>query len=164
MCVPLLGSLLAIAVAGSILRSPHIFSSTNVVTRVYDVRDLIIGDDVVQEPHQGAEGQVLDFSETAQSSITRSALIGARIIDPIQREIAPLSWKDNGGQVGSLRELSCQLIVTHTPAVHARIVSLLAEMRARDLAVNPQRPRRLPPVACSFPLLANRAATTSSSP
>src|SRR6185369_4819613 len=39
------------------------------------------------------------------------------------------TWKDNGGTVGSLRELSGQLIVTQTPENQRNLVKLLEQLR-----------------------------------
>lgn len=79
--------------------------SQNSITRVYDIR-------------------------AALSEEHRSDDI-AKVIRRIEG-IEPLTWKDNGGYTGSTRELSGQLIVTHTPRVQRRIARELAEYRPEN--------------------------------
>ena len=74
----------------------------NVATRVYDIRQGIRGD------------------------ATRNADIAA-IMNRVCG-IDPLSWRDAGGRVGSVRELAGQLIVTQTPEVHRRIADELKDI------------------------------------
>jgi hypothetical protein len=69
--------------------------SKNTLTRVYDIRGAI------------------------RSDATRQADIDS-VIRRV-RGIDPLSWRDAGGTVGSVRELQGQLIVTQTPQVQQRI-------------------------------------------
>ena len=109
--------------------------SKNVATRVYDIRDLIINiPDFTDAPDfnitqantggggrggGGGGGQSLfggggGGGRNEQAGPTRQELVDS-IIKLIQDTVANESWKDNGGTVGSLRELSGQLIVTQTP-------------------------------------------------
>jgi hypothetical protein len=74
----------------------------NTLTRVYDVRDLL------KDPK------------------TRDADLAA--ITKRFRGFDPLSWKDAGGDVGAIRVLQGQLIVTQTPEVHQRIILELEKM------------------------------------
>lgn len=81
--------------------------SMNGNTRVYDVR-LAIGNDA-----------------------TRADDV-ANLIRRVQG-IDPLSWKDAGGKIGSVRELAGQLIITQTPEVHQRIQAELKDvLRGND--------------------------------
>jgi type II secretory pathway component GspD/PulD (secretin) len=48
----------------------------------------------------------------------------------IQETVDPQSWNDNGGNLGSLKQFSGQLIVTQTAENHARIAKLLSELRS----------------------------------
>jgi hypothetical protein len=77
----------------------------NVMTRVYDVRDLIIG----------------------AAPISRSAK--SAIIDRLKSNVAPTTWKDSGGRIGSIRELAGQLIVTQTYDNQKLIQYELARLR-----------------------------------
>ena len=77
--------------------------SKNTITRVYDIR-------------RGIRG-----------AATRDADI-ATVIRRV-RGVDPLSWRDAGGSIGSIRELSGQLIVTQTPQVHQRIIEELKDIQ-----------------------------------
>src|SRR5438552_13732122 len=63
-----------------------------------------------------------------QVGATRTELVDS-IIKLIEDTVANESWKDNGGTVGSLRELSGQLIVTQTPENQRQLVKLLEQLR-----------------------------------
>ena len=47
----------------------------------------------------------------------------------IRKTILPDSWRANGGNVGSISEISGQLVVTQTPAGHSRVGGLLGKLR-----------------------------------
>jgi hypothetical protein len=91
----------------------------NTLTRVYDVRDLL------KDPATRAEDL-------------------AALLKRFQG-IDPLSWRDAGGNIGAIRELQGQLIITQSPDVHARIVHELEELL-------PGQPRP------QFPMLDSRPA------
>jgi beta-lactamase regulating signal transducer with metallopeptidase domain len=78
---------------------PHMF------TKVYDVRNVLA---------PAGEKRMRDASVS-------------NLIQRI-RGLDPLSWRDGGFNVGSVRELSGQLIVTQTPQMHQRIASELRDM------------------------------------
>jgi hypothetical protein len=80
--------------------------SKNTLTRVYDIRGAIRG------------------------QATRQADIDA-VIRRV-RGIDPLSWRDAGGEIGSVRELQGQLIVTQTPQVQQRILQELRDIQKSD--------------------------------
>jgi hypothetical protein len=77
----------------------------NVITRAYDVRDLL----TPRHP----QDQQLD-----------------RLIDSV-RGISPLTWRSNGGREGSAQVLKGQLIITQSAEVHARIEQWLRDRRAQ---------------------------------
>ena len=59
-----------------------------------------------------------------------------RIIDLIQQTIDPESWREAGGNVGSIQSLHQQLIITQTNTAHGQIRDLLTELRrARALQI-----------------------------
>jgi type II secretory pathway component GspD/PulD (secretin) len=59
------------------------------------------------------------------------------IVQIIQRTVDPDSWRDHGGDVGSIQELNGSLIITNTPRNHAQISGLLAKLREiRSMQVN----------------------------
>jgi Flp pilus assembly secretin CpaC/tetratricopeptide (TPR) repeat protein len=67
---------------------------------------------------------------------TRSELV-EQIIQLIQDTVASDTWKDNGGTIGAIRELSGQLIVTQTPENQNAISKLLEKLReTRAIQVN----------------------------
>jgi len=125
--MPILGCLVltlmvALAAVRLLIAMTPAVAPANVVTRVYDVREL-----------------ALNLADPQQGGLSREEAVN-RIIRRVQT-IAPFSWKDFGGQVGSVRELSGQLIVTHTPAIQKRVAELLTdECRARGLEFQNDRP------------------------
>ena len=126
--------------------------SKNVVVRVYDIRDLIINiPDFTNAPDfnitsnnssssgsgggGGGGGQSLfggssSGQTTTTNQPTRQDLVDS-IIKLIEDTVATDTWKDNGGTVGSLRELpgSGQLVVTQTPENQRLLVALLEQLR-----------------------------------
>lgn len=81
----------------------------NTTTRVYDVRDLL-------PPPAAARPRALALD---------------RLVDQLSDSVAPKSWRDRGGSVGSIRELAGQLIVTQTEANQAQVSWLLERRRWR---------------------------------
>jgi len=130
--------------------------SKNTLTRVYDIRDLIINvPDFNNAPDfsltstsnntsqnggaggggggGGGQGQSLFTGGGGgqggqQEGQTRQELVDS-ITKLITETVAPDSWRDSGGSVGSLRELQGQLIVTQTPENQRALVSLLEQLR-----------------------------------
>ena len=125
----------------------------NVSTRVYDIRDLIINvPDFTDAPTFDLSSQQSSGSTTpgggggggggggslfgggggggsgTEKGPTRQELVEA-ITKLIQDTVASDSWKDNGGNIGSLRELNGQLIVTQTPENQRSLVKLLDQLR-----------------------------------
>ncbi len=91
----------------------------DVMTRVYDVRDLIIHPpDFSSDP----------ASATTLPTMTRAQLIRSVMIT-LTSTIDPSSWRTNGGDAGSIRELDGQLVVTQTPHNHELIQKKFNEMR-----------------------------------
>jgi general secretion pathway protein D len=117
--------------------------SSNVVTNVYDVRDLIVNVADFDQPPQfqinqasqagrggggGGQGLFQGNLQQQNNQQTRTDLVD-QIITLIQDTVATETWKDNGGTVGSIRELSGQLIVTQTPENQRNLVHLLEQLR-----------------------------------
>src|SRR6201999_3081572 len=59
---------------------------------------------------------------------TRQELV-EQITKLITDTVAPESWRDSGGTIGSIRELQGQLIVTQTPENQKALVNLLEQLR-----------------------------------
>lgn len=51
------------------------------------------------------------------------------IIRTVQKLVAPDSWRENGGDVGSIQELNGTLLVSTTPRNHAELQGLLTRLR-----------------------------------
>lgn len=129
----------------------------NVDTRTYDIRDLLLAipdfDDAPtfdlsqatqQTQNQGggnttggrannsSSGSLFSGGQTGNESEkntpTRDELV-EQITSLIRETIGVGTWKEDGGQLGSLRELGGQLIVTQTPEIHRQITALLEKLR-----------------------------------
>jgi general secretion pathway protein D len=61
-------------------------------------------------------------------TMTREERVDA-IVKLIQETVDPNSWRDNGGQVGAVKELSGQLIVTQTADNQRQLINLLEQLR-----------------------------------
>ncbi len=51
------------------------------------------------------------------------------LIDLIQETVAPTSWRDRGGMVGTIEEFNGQLVVTQNSSAQRRIADLLGKLR-----------------------------------
>ena len=130
--------------------------ASNVETLTYDIRDLIISIpdftdaptfDLSSSQNSGGSGQSSTsggggggggqslFSggggasgQDTANTPTRAELV-EQITSLIRETIGVGTWKEDGGQLGSLSELGGQLIVTQTPEVHRAITSLLEKLR-----------------------------------
>jgi general secretion pathway protein D len=117
--------------------------SRNTFTQVYDIRDLIISVPDFEDPPEfnlnqstgggrgggGGGGSLFGGAGgQGEEEITREERI-EQITQLIQETVAPDSWRDAGGIVGSVRELSGQLIVTQTPENHRQLMGLLEQLR-----------------------------------
>src|SRR5439155_24169392 len=78
--------------------------NTNTLTRVYDVRDL-----------------------------ARTPTQSNAVIADLESHGAPATWRDHGGNVGSMAILSGQLIVTQTPLNQFDVLDRLHQLRVRQL-------------------------------
>jgi hypothetical protein len=63
-------------------------------------------------------------------SLSKAEIVDA-VIKLIEDTIDSDNWKDNGGAIGSIRELSGILIIQNTPEALDKIESLLDELRRR---------------------------------
>jgi len=67
-------------------------------------------------------------SERSSAAATRAERM-RKIMDLIQATVAPESWRDNGGDVGSMQELNGTLVVKQSPRNHREIAGLLSKLR-----------------------------------
>ena len=56
--------------------------------------------------------------------------------------VDPNSWRDNGGQIGAIKELGGLLLVTQLPAAQKQVESLLKNLRAMRTAIDRGDPDR----------------------
>lgn len=125
--------MLLLAVAGctnSGLASSHTQQSVPTVTRVYDVRDLLLTDPVAQEASGGpwsAPNQPgpSDHEKASSYSKRQKQEILAAMI---RAHIVPDSWEDRG-KVGSISNLDGRLVINQTRQIHATIVDFLDFLR-----------------------------------
>jgi type II secretory pathway component GspD/PulD (secretin) len=95
----------------------------NVITRVYDIRDLIV--------------EIPDFTAVPAAPLPQTRPDPAKqradrikeVMDLIQETVAADSWREAGGTVGAMRQIQGQLIVTQTPENQQQIATLLAQLR-----------------------------------
>jgi Flp pilus assembly secretin CpaC len=130
------------------------------VTRVYDIRDLIVRVPMFEGPEVdlqgtgnmggnntgggtsgGLFGNVSGNNDTGndgeENEISRQELID-NILELIQAVVGPGTWSQTGEPgTGSIRELSGQIVVSQTPENHEELVRLLGQLReARELLIN----------------------------
>ena len=126
--------------------------ATKTYTDVYDIRDLIVRVPNFVAPRldlgaaggeEGTTGGIELFEdeggdgEDDEGNIPTRAEIIFNITSLIQETIDPLSWQQNGGEVGSIRELHGQLVVTQTSQNHQSLINLIRKLReARALQVS----------------------------
>ena len=125
-----------------------------VVSRVYDVRDLLV--QVRDYPFRGTlmsarqtqSAMPVEVSPARPPGTMPAAAPGSRERSPQEREdelvrlvtetVAPESWRDAGGTVGAIRVVNGPLIITQTQENHGMIQHLfeqLRETRARMVRV-----------------------------
>lgn len=111
------------------------------VTRVFDIRDLIVripqfgGAPSLElaSTESGGEGGTGtdiwgdDEDEDDEEDVPGRHELITQIMDLLRQTIDPDSWRENGGSVGSLRELNGQLIVTQTGSAQRQLLDLLRE-------------------------------------
>ncbi|MHC4294830.1 MAG: type II secretion system protein GspD, partial [Planctomycetota bacterium] len=117
--------------------------SRRTLTRVYDIRDLILrvpdftgpSIDIAQAGEESG-GAVFAEEDSEAEELEKAAII-ENIIALIQETIEPSSWRLNGGLVGSISELHGQLVVTQTSENHQQLLKLIAQLReARALQIS----------------------------
>lgn len=75
-------------------------------------------------------------TETERLGETRNDRL-RKIIETIQMTVDPDSWRDNGGDVGTVSEINGSLFITTTPRNHREIAGLLSKLRdIRSMQIN----------------------------
>jgi hypothetical protein len=121
---------------GMIVVSTEDDFSRDVEVHIYDVRDLIIAD---QQFTAGESGNSSLFQrQQAATSPTQTMYSDDpyeastdRLKQIIADAIAPDSWRDAGGTVGSIQDFNGLLIITQTPECHRQVADLLEKIRSR---------------------------------
>ncbi len=60
----------------------------------------------------------------------------------IEECVDPNSWRDNGGQIGAIKELGGLLLITQLPESQKQVESLLKNLRAMRTAIDRGDPDR----------------------
>lgn len=132
------------------------------VTKVYDIRDLIVrrpnfvgpsidlttfGNNGSNNGSSGSSGGMFGNNNGSsggnngatcgvEATISRQELISG-ILELIRSTVAPETWRENSGTIGSLREMQGMLVVTQTAKNQRSLIDLLNQLReAQDLQIN----------------------------
>ncbi|GMV26388.1 MAG: hypothetical protein AMXMBFR58_24190 [Phycisphaerae bacterium] len=126
----------------------------NVVTLVYDIRDLLLEvpdysnapefdlQSVLQSSGQGGGGSSQSpFRDTQQDRENENRrTLDERttdLLEIIQQNVDPEGWTDAGGTTGRVQSLNGNLIITNTPKNHQAIDGLLRKLReVRAMQIN----------------------------
>ncbi len=110
----------------------------------YDIRDLLIQPDNVPPPPLDAQAALQQaspgggagggniFTTATTANVTPQAArddIVKKITDAITSTVAPDTWRVSGGSIGSIQEISGQLLINQTVDNHVAIENLLEKIR-----------------------------------
>jgi hypothetical protein len=114
-------------------------SASQITTRVYDTRDIIVPD-IDVSPHFNFNQNNTPTSWGGQTlfgggSIAMRQEVIDDLLSSIRNGIARDSWKANGGEVGAIRDLGGQLIVTQTNENQGKVLRYLEFVRIRTRAM-----------------------------
>lgn len=136
--------IVTIASADSIKQhtSMHMYNVTDLLLEIPDFTDVPQVD--LQAAIDGGKGKgggnaASPFRRTSENKDNRQSRSERirKIVDMVQRLVDPDSWRDNGGDTGTIEELNGSLIVTTTPANHREIAGLLSKLRdIRSMQIN----------------------------
>jgi Flp pilus assembly secretin CpaC len=118
--------------------------------RVFDIRDMLVQPDTTTQPPTfnlqavtqgsgggsggggggGSQGSIFQTTNTT-TTLTNAGnqAVVQEIVDTIQTIVAPDSWREKGGTIGSIRELNGQLIVNQTADNQTAVYNLLQQLR-----------------------------------
>ncbi len=121
----------------------------HVVSQPYNITDLLLDApnytdvpdmDLGRAIARAANPEITDGPFTKKYGRDTAAARDERVrklVSLIQTTVATDSWRDRGGETGSMQELNGSLIVTTTPSNHREIASLLSQLRdVRSLQIN----------------------------
>lgn len=117
------------------------------VTAVYDIADLLMEipmfnnapmTDLTQVARRAAPARFQsvdspwlygdDDDDEPEEDPKRTARV-RKIIELIEETVAPDSWYDRGGSIGTIKEINGQLVITQNSAAQRRIANLLGKLR-----------------------------------
>jgi len=109
------------------------------ITKVYDIRDLLVNVPQFTEPTTfdlgeagdeggGVSGEDIFGDQEQQAGAEQDVDLQSRILEIISNVVAPDTWIQAGG-LGSLDAMRGMLIVTNSPTVHREMVALLQKLR-----------------------------------
>ena len=112
------------------------------VTLLYDVRDfttrfLDANNSTPRLSYNGLFNSQLPARSptTTPASLSRAAWIDT-LVRVIQETVVPDSWRDNGGDLGSIREVYGTLLITQSPEAHRKIQRVLKNLRKIRAAID----------------------------
>lgn len=136
--------------------------SRRTFVRVYDVKDLVAWSR--EEQKARIDSVIESVTKHAGGTVIRDALVKGWMPDPeekttdtlvelIRQTIDPESWREAGGNVGSISVLNSCLIIYQTNAAHRQVDQLLAALRkTRDLRkISEERKIVYPPTGLPLP-------------
>lgn len=117
-------------------------------TMVYDIRDMIMQvrdypfEGVMGLPKElptimGGEDLDLDKKPATKPTFSRQALV-EEFMNLVQETIDPDSWREAGGDKGSMREIAGMLIVTQTEENQKQVQNILGQLRENEGVVRVQ--------------------------
>ena len=96
------------------------------VVRVYDIRDMLFQPATLPAASPGQQGG--GGFGSGKTGSQQMDLVN-NIIQTIEAVVAPDSWRESGGSIGSIRELNGQLIVNQTVENQLKVYNLLQQLR-----------------------------------
>jgi bla regulator protein BlaR1 len=118
---------LSYAADGGVITISTYDELNKVVTRIYDIRDLL----ETRPDYDSDKDHPVGFPSSATHPVAEAPLpLSARVaamIKLVRETIDPTSWQIPGR--GSIQELNGQLVITQTPEAHEEIVSLFKQLR-----------------------------------
>ncbi len=111
--------------------APSALKSKDEAIQVYDIRDLLVihadRGPPLSMPFDATKGSV---NPNSVSPMVTKEMMAQKLIDAIESAVEPVSWRDKGGTIGSIRNLNGQLIVNQTLENQREVLRFLQQYRA----------------------------------
>ena len=98
------------------------------LTRMYDIHELLDLGHAYRRGHAPPQTQPSTQGPIFTDSITGDDVFDS-VIRLIEDQVAPDTWRDNGGSEGVIREFCGRLLITQSPQNHQRISQFLRALR-----------------------------------